>query len=221
MNMKKLGLFTLGLFFLFLGINDFFIGQTSGFASGDMSLATITFGTSPIEFSLIIAFKVIAGGLFIVKGLSKAEFDKEEDTVKNLDRFQAYADAFEESYADDNWQRLEEYFSTDAVYAPGDGTEAVGRDQVIVQLRDGVDGLDRRFDSRSLTAAPPNSEGHTVSLSWQLKLSKSGAPDLIVTGIEQATYKGGVISHLEDVFDEGTVEELGKWMSEHGDSLSS
>jgi hypothetical protein len=76
MNMKKLGLFTLGLFFLFLGINDFFIGQTSGFASGDMSLATITFSTSPIEFSLSIAFKVIAGGLFIVKGLSNAEFEK-------------------------------------------------------------------------------------------------------------------------------------------------
>jgi hypothetical protein len=141
--------------------------------------------------------------------------------VNNLDRFQAYADAFEESYADDNWQRLEEYFSTDAVYAPGDGTEAVGRDQVIAQLRDGVDGLDRRFDSRSLTATPPNSEGDTVSLLWQLKLSKSGAPDLIATGIEQATYRGGVISHLEDVFDEGTVEGLGKWMSEHGDSLSS
>jgi hypothetical protein len=141
--------------------------------------------------------------------------------VNNLDRFQAYADAFEESYADDHWQRLEEYFSADAVYAPGDGTEAVGRDQLIAQLRDGVDGLDRRFDSRSLTATPPNSEADTVSLSWQLKLSKSGAPDLIATGIEHATYRGGVICRLEDVFDEGTAEGLGKWMSEHGDLLSS
>lgn len=141
--------------------------------------------------------------------------------MNNLDRFQAYANAFEESYADDNWQRLEEYFSADAVYAPGDGTEAVGRDLVIAQLRKGVDGLDRRFDSRSLTATPPTSEGDMVSLSWQLTLSKSGAPDLIVTGVEDATYRGGVISHLEDGLDEGTVEGVGKWMSEYGDSLSS
>jgi hypothetical protein len=76
MKIKKLGLFILGLFFLCLGINDFFIGQTTGFASGDMSLATITFSTSPIEFSLSIAFKVIAGALSIVQGLSKTEFEK-------------------------------------------------------------------------------------------------------------------------------------------------
>tara|TARA_B110001469_G_C9502074_1_gene250652 strand:+ start:373 stop:531 length:159 start_codon:yes stop_codon:yes gene_type:complete len=50
--------------------------------------------------------------------------------MTNLERFQAYADAFEETYSDDNWQRLEEFFTADAVYAPGDGTEAVGRDQV-------------------------------------------------------------------------------------------
>ena len=43
--------------------------------------------------------------------------------MTNLERFQAYADAFEATYADDDWQRLEEYFTTDAVYAPGDGTD--------------------------------------------------------------------------------------------------
>ncbi|MFT7686509.1 MAG: hypothetical protein ACI9FB_001854 [Candidatus Azotimanducaceae bacterium] len=139
----------------------------------------------------------------------------------NLEHFQAYADAFEETYADDNWQRLEEYFTTDAVYAPGDGTEAVGRDKVMAQLRAGIDGLDRRFDSRTLSATAPTLQGDKVSLSWQLTLHKSGVPDLTVTGVEHATYSSGIISRLEDVFDDGTAESLGKWMAEHGDSLAS
>ena len=32
------------------------------------------------------------------------------------DRYQAYADAFEESYVDDDWSRMEQYFTEDAVY---------------------------------------------------------------------------------------------------------
>jgi hypothetical protein len=139
--------------------------------------------------------------------------------MTNLERFQAYADAFEATYADDDWQRLEEYFTTDAVYAPGDGTEAVGRDQVLARLRDGINGLDRRFDSRVLQASPPSSEGDTVSLSWQLTLSKSGAPDLTASGVEHATYTDGAISRLEDILDEGVAEVVGGWMAAHGARL--
>jgi hypothetical protein len=139
--------------------------------------------------------------------------------MSNLERFEAYADAFEETYADDNWQRLEAYFTADAVYAPGDGTEAAGRDQVLGRLRDGLNGLDRRFDARALTATPPSSEGETVSLSWQLTLSKAGAPDLTATGVEHATYADGAISRLEDIFDEGVAESVGEWMAAHGDLL--
>lgn len=136
-----------------------------------------------------------------------------------IDQFQAYADAFEKTYEDDNWQRLEEYFTPDAIYAPGDGTEAVGRDQVIAQLRDGINGLDRRFDSRALSASPPSLDGNTVSLSWQLTLSKQGTPDFTATGVEYATFTDGAISRMEDVFDEGVAETLGAWMAAHGDSL--
>ena len=141
--------------------------------------------------------------------------------MSNIERFQAYADAFELTYEDDNWQRLEEYFTADAVYAPGDGTEAVGRDQVLEQLRNNGNGLDRRFDSRTLQAAPPSSDGDTVSLTWQLTLSKAGAPDLTATGVEHASFANGAIRRLEDVFDVGTGERLGEWMSAHGDLLNS
>jgi hypothetical protein len=140
--------------------------------------------------------------------------------MSHLEQFQAYAAAFEEAYVDDDWQRLGQYFTSDAVYAPGDGTEAIGRDKVLAQLCEGVNGLDRLFDSRVLDAAPPSVDGDTLSLSWQLTLSKAGAPDLTVTGVEHATYTNGAISHLEDVFDEGTAKSLGGWMAEHEDLLN-
>ncbi|HEY5645169.1 MAG TPA: nuclear transport factor 2 family protein [Pseudomonadales bacterium] len=139
--------------------------------------------------------------------------------MSNIERFQAYAAAFEQTYADDDWQRLAQYFSADAVYAPGDGTEVAGRNQVLNRLRDGVNGLDRRFDSRTLVATPPTAEGDKVSLSWQLTLRKAGAPDLTATGVEHASYSNGVISRLEDVFDAGTVQGLGDWMAAHGKLL--
>ncbi|MFT7245083.1 MAG: hypothetical protein ACI82A_002448 [Candidatus Azotimanducaceae bacterium] len=135
--------------------------------------------------------------------------------MSDLELFKAYAAAFEETYIDNNWQRLAQYFTADAVYAPGDGSEAVGRDQVLAQLREGVDGLDRLFDSRALIASPPSAEGDTVSLTWKLTLSKAGAPDLTVAGAEHATYTAGAISHLEDIFDKGTAESLGGWMAKH------
>ena len=140
--------------------------------------------------------------------------------MSHLEQFQAYAAAFEDTYISDDWQRLAQYFTADAVYAPGDGTEAIGRDQVLAQLHEGINGLDRLFDSRTLVATPPNEENDTVSLAWKLTLSKLGAPDLTITGVEHATYTEGAISHLEDIFDQDTGENLGKWMAQHEDLLN-
>ena len=98
--------------------------------------------------------------------------------------------------------------------------EAIARLVVMdARLRDSVNGLDRRFDSRALSASAPTLDGDTVSLSWRLTLSKAGAPDFTATGIEHATFTDGAISRMEDVFDEGVAEALGAWMAAHGDSL--
>ena len=50
-----------------------------------------------------------------------------------LDRYQAYAEAFEESYIDDDWTRIEQYFTEDAVYV-GE-PEANGRAAVLAKLQ--------------------------------------------------------------------------------------
>jgi hypothetical protein len=44
-----------------------------------------------------------------------------------VDRYREYAQAFEDAYADDDWSRLEAYFTEDAVYDGGEGPDAVAR----------------------------------------------------------------------------------------------
>ena len=77
-----------------------------------------------------------------------------------LDRYRAYADAFEVSYEDDDWSRIEPFFTEDAVYE-GDPEDAQGRDAVLAKLKGGVDGFDRNMDSRTPDFNPPTVDSST------------------------------------------------------------
>jgi hypothetical protein len=60
--------------------------------------------------------------------------------------FRAYAADFERTFRDDDWSRLEQYFTTDAVYStPTNGLRAEGRPAVLATLRAAISGFDRRF----------------------------------------------------------------------------
>ncbi len=140
--------------------------------------------------------------------------------MSQLARFAEYADAFERTLADDNWQRLVQYFTPDAVYAPGDGTEIAGRDNVLAHLQDSVNALDRRFDSRAFADTPPPTEdGNVVTLIWALEFGKAGVPGLAISGTEQLTWDGDRIARMQDVFDAGVAERLASWMATHGHAL--
>ena len=78
--------------------------------------------------------------------------------MSNRDQFNAYADAFELSYEDDNWQRLAPYFTEDAVYKHGTGPDAEGRDAVLAYFQDAVNASDRRFDTREFVGEPTVTE---------------------------------------------------------------
>ena len=132
-------------------------------------------------------------------------------------RYQAYAEAFEESYEDDDWSRLEQYFTEDAVYE-GD-PDARGRDAVLAKLKGGVDAFDRRMDSRTPDFQEPSVEGDTLTMKWKVTYTKAGAPDLAISGLEQAIFEGDRIKLLRDVFDPEAEKALGEWMQQHGTSL--
>lgn len=135
------------------------------------------------------------------------------------DRYQAYAEAFEESYVDDDWSRIEQYFTEDAVYE-GD-PDASGRDAVIAKLKGGVDAFDRKMDSRTPDFQAPTAEGDTVSVNWKVTYTKADCPDLVITGQEIAVFEGDRIALLRDVFDPAALESMGEWMATHGSKLES
>lgn len=133
------------------------------------------------------------------------------------DRYLAYADAFEESYSDDDWARIEPYFSVDAVYE-GD-PEARGRPAVLAKLKDGLDRFDRNMDSRALDFQPPTVDGDTVCVSWKATYTKAGCPDLTISGREFAEFQGDQIVRLRDEFDPAAEAAMGQWMAAHGAKL--
>jgi len=137
--------------------------------------------------------------------------------VSILDRYQAYAQAFEESYEDDDWSRIAQYFTKGAVYEGDPAAE--GRDAVLGKLKGGVDAFDRRMDSRSPDFQTPTVEGDTLTMKWSVTYTKKGCPDLTISGREIAIFEGDRIARLRDDFDPEAQQAMGKWMTEHGAAL--
>ncbi len=134
-----------------------------------------------------------------------------------LDRYQAYADAFEETYLDDDWSRIAPYFTEEAVYE-GD-PDARGRDAVLAKLKAGIEAFDRRMDSRTPDFRTPRVEGDTVTMEWTVTYTKTGLPDLVISGVETAIFEGNRIKLLRDSFDPEAQKAVGEWMAEHGAAL--
>ena len=134
------------------------------------------------------------------------------------ERYKAYADAFEETYEDDDWSRIEPYFTESAVYE-GDPDEH-GREAVLAKLKGGVDAFDRRMDSRTPDFQTPTVKGDTLTMKWRVTYTKSGAPDLVISGVETAVFEGDQIASLRDTFDPEAEQGMQKWMAEHGAKLA-
>ena len=138
--------------------------------------------------------------------------------MSNLDRHKAYADAFEESFEDDDWSRIAQYFTENAVYE-GE-PEARGREAVLAKLKNGVDSFDRKMDSRTPDFQAPTLDGNTVTMRWKVTYTKAGCPDLVISGLETAIFEGDRIASLLDTFDPEAEQGMQKWMAEHGAKLA-
>ncbi len=132
-----------------------------------------------------------------------------------LDRYQAYADAFEETYLDDDWSRIAPYFSENAVCESGVG-DARGKRAVLAMLKAGLDGFDRLMDSRVPDFATPTVDGDTVRVSWSVTYTKGRAPDLALSGVEFATFEGDQIALLHDDLSPEAEKAMSEWLAAHG-----
>jgi hypothetical protein len=140
-----------------------------------------------------------------------------------LKRFARYAEAFEETYDDDDWSRLKEYFTEDAVYeakAPFNA-RAVGVDAVLEHFRGSVDAFDRKFaERRLLPTRPPAADGDRVVMEWEATYETPGAPELRMRGTETAFFRGERICRLEDEFAPDLADTVATWMAAHGAKLA-
>jgi hypothetical protein len=141
--------------------------------------------------------------------------------------FADYAAAFEQTYADDNWSRLADFFSEDARYEIRGGPFAckiAGRDAIFAGLKKSIDGFDRRCSERQieLTAGPDVVEtenGHEVSIAWNVTYQYKDAPGLALPGRSVFTVADGVIVAMRDEYDDAELESVEAWMREYGAGL--
>jgi len=142
-----------------------------------------------------------------------------QDTSMSIaSQYQAYADAFEETYVDDDWSRIAPFFTADAVYE-GDPEDARGQAAVLAKLKAGVDTFDRNMDSRTPDFQTPTIEGNTLRMNWQVTYTKAGCPDLVISGRETAVFEGERIASLRDDFDPAAEAAMAEWMAANGAAL--
>jgi hypothetical protein len=138
-----------------------------------------------------------------------------------VDRYLAYADAFEKSFVDDDWSRIAPFFTDDAVYETVFETDetAHGNAAVLAKLKRGIDAFDRKMDSRTLTLGPPSVDGDSVTVKWRVVYEREGCPDLEISGTEIADFEGDRIKRLYDEFDPEAAKATNEWMAAHGAAL--
>lgn len=136
-----------------------------------------------------------------------------------LQRFFAYAMAFEQTYDDDDWSRVEPFFAPDAVYEVRNsvlGCRLEGRAAILAGLRKSLDGFDRRLGKRKLDVTDgPHEQGDSVSIGWTGTYEVPGAPRLVLRGRSTARYRDGLICELIDEYPAGMDAEAGAWIDRH------
>jgi hypothetical protein len=139
------------------------------------------------------------------------------------ERYAAYVAAFELAFHDDDWTRIESFFTRDIVirihtepFAGG----CEGIDAVADYFRGVLDGFDRRFDERAITGPPQIEQtGNRVRARWSTCYRRTGAPDLALSGVEVATFRGPHIARLDSRFDDGVAERMIDWLGRYSELL--
>ncbi len=144
--------------------------------------------------------------------------------MNNIQRFAAYAAAFEKAYIDDDWSEVAGYFARNAVYEIGLpllGMErAEGRDAIIVWFKDVLDRFDRHFTSRELTLLDgPREDGDTVWIGSYATYAADGVPSFELHIDESIRFEDGLIVHLEDHYKPEMVEGTLAYVLRHAETL--
>jgi len=139
-----------------------------------------------------------------------------------VERFLAWAAAFEETYRDDDWSRLEPFLAPDVVYEVVGAPFACvvrGRAEVLAAIRRCVNGFDRHCVRRIAPSSMPVQEGNSVTVRGTIGYTRDDSPELVATVRETATYTESRIARLVDSYDPDEVTRGRAWMAEWGRGL--
>jgi len=129
-----------------------------------------------------------------------------------------YAEDFEKTFIDDDWTRLERYFSEDAIYEVG-GEAFEGRKSVFGKIKQDFDTLDRRMGSRSVELGQREHDGSKLAVSYCGTFTRPGCRDLTMSGWEIVTFEDDRIVRLVEDLDPASRRERSSWMAENGRKL--
>ena len=141
-----------------------------------------------------------------------------------VDVFESFAADFESTLQDDDWSRLEKYFTDDATYLNiGDpDSQCNGRGAILSYLKTDISNFDRKFDSRTLMAiTSPEVSGNRLLRRWRTTFSLKGTPDLIMEGEARYQFVGQFIQAIEEELTPKSVKNITEWMQAYGDKLQS
>jgi len=137
-----------------------------------------------------------------------------------LEKFMAYAAAFEQAYATDDWSALDPHFTEDAVYetiASGPfSNRTEGREAVKVFFKMLIASFDRRFDTRAVEVIDgPTERSDRVWFRWAATYTRAGLPALRMEGEETVVFADDRIKYLVDRIPDATTEATARYMAEH------
>jgi len=133
-----------------------------------------------------------------------------------MQQFGDYAADFEKTFADDDWERISDRFHPEISYivtgSPYD-CELKGRDAVLSGLKKALDGFDRRFENREISAnGEPNVEPGKVAFHAHCLYEKSGLPTLTFVLTETVELNNeGLITHIHDDYPDGQ-DHVSEWL---------
>ncbi len=141
-----------------------------------------------------------------------------------LNAFMAYFEAFEATYLDDDWSRLEPLFAPDAVYRVTGGTpfdcELVGRDAVFRGIKLFLDGFDRHCERRIDNVAPPEFTEHSALIRGAAYYVRKGSPELVLRLDELLEFnEDGKIQRITDTYPPSLMADSQAWLDEWGTDL--
>jgi len=138
------------------------------------------------------------------------------------DRYEAYFEAFEVTFDNDDWAPIEQFFAEDAIYEAPRGGQVAGRAAIMAQFKESLDAFDRTFPVKRVIEVHKDdvelSEDH-IRVPGTIHYELPGEEPLAFDMIEEAWYRDGQITRLVDTIPPAEAEKMANYLARHANKL--